>query len=247
MNWTCKSLKKQGYSALQDNYWKTCFMTILLMTLSVGTVFSAIMDFMTEVPSAISDLYESLSQPGQNIDLQVVAVMITLTFGVLLLNTIAKIVLDIFVKNPVQIGICRFMKRNLEPDDKGMIADLGYGFDHEFKNNVKIMFLTRLVEIAAFCILIVPGIIKMYEFYLVPYLVSDRLDMTPREAMKLSKKMMYGNKRKVLLLDLSFIPLHLLGILSMGILEVFYVVPYQHATKAALYKTIREQYIMNAE
>ena len=56
--------------------------------------------------------------------------------------------------------------------------------------------------------------------------------------------MMYGQKWKTFVLDLSFIGWNLLSLLTLGILGVFYVAPYAHSTNAALYETLKSE---NAE
>ncbi len=234
-----KALKIKGQEALQNNYWKTCFMTGLMLILSYGTVFTAITDFVQGAPAAIRDIYNNIMHMGRGFDMQVIAVMIILAFGVLLLSTIFKICVDIFVKDPVEVGVRLFMKKGQDPDTLGMIADVAYSFDHEYKNIVKCMLLVRIAEFLWGILLIIPGVIKSYEYRLVPYLLSEHSEITPIDVMKKSTEMMQGYKKEAFLLDLSFVPWHIAGILTLGVLEVFYVEPYRALTNAAFYEKIR--------
>ena len=62
--------------------------------------------------------------------------------------------------------------------------------------------------------------------------------MDYREVLRASADMMNGHKWKAFVLDLSFILWHLGGLMTCGILEIFYVIPYQDLTCAALYRAL---------
>ena len=86
----------------------------------------------------------------------------------------------------------------------------------------------------------IPGIIKHYEYYMVPYLVAEYPDMDSREVFRLSKEMMDGNKLDTWVLELSFIGWYLLGLLICCVGMIF-VEPYVEATMAELYLKLREE------
>lgn len=52
--------------------------------------------------------------------------------------------------------------------------------------------------------------------------------------------MMTGNKWKAFVLDLSFLGWSILGGITLGILNVLFVAPYQNLTKAELYQTLKD-------
>ena len=52
--------------------------------------------------------------------------------------------------------------------------------------------------------------------------------------------MMYGNKWKAFVLDLSFIPWLFLSEVTFGLVGIFYVRPYMDATNAELYETLSQ-------
>ena len=104
------------------------------------------------------------------------------------------------------------------------------------------MFLRDLFIALWTLLLIVPGIIKGYAYRMVPYILAENPDMNYKEALDLSSKMMYGNKWKSFVLDLSFIGWIILSILTFGILLLFYVNPYIGSTNAELYKAIKAEY-----
>ncbi len=87
---------------------------------------------------------------------------------------------------------------------------------------------------------IIGGIIKTYEYRMIPYLLAENPDMNKKEAFAESKQMMKGNKWKTFILDLSFILWEILSTVTFGLLDILYVNPYKIATSVELYKTLKE-------
>lgn len=88
---------------------------------------------------------------------------------------------------------------------------------------------------------IVGGIIKSFSYILVPYIVAENPDISPNDAITLSRKMMNGHKWERFLLQLSFIGWDILGVFTLGILNVFYVNPYKESVYCEYYAKIREE------
>lgn len=87
---------------------------------------------------------------------------------------------------------------------------------------------------------IIGGIIKTYEYRMIPYLLAENPNMNKKEAFARSKQMMKGNKWKTFILDLSFILWEILSTITFGLLDILYVNPYKIATSVELYKTLKE-------
>ena len=87
---------------------------------------------------------------------------------------------------------------------------------------------------------IIGGIIKTYEYRMIPYLLAENPDLNKKEAFARSKQMMKGNKWKTFILDLSFILWEILSTVTFGLLDILYVNPYKIATSVELYKTLKE-------
>ena len=62
-----------------------------------------------------------------------------------------------------------------------------------------------------------------------------------KEAFAKSKEMMQGNKWNAFVLDLSFIGWHILGVCTLGIVEIFYAAPYNFITDAELYHALKNE------
>ena len=78
---------------------------------------------------------------------------------------------------------------------------------------------------------------------MIPYILAENPKIKRKEAFKLSKQMMKGNKWRAFILDMSFLMWNILSVLSFGILSILYVNPYNSATMAELYMILRGQAI----
>ncbi len=104
------------------------------------------------------------------------------------------------------------------------------------------MFVTSVFHML-WCLTIVGGIIKEYSYFMVPYIVAENPDISAREAITLSRKMMDGHKWECFVFQLSFIGWMVLGIVTFHLSNVFYANPYQVAAFCEYYAELRRQAI----
>ena len=88
---------------------------------------------------------------------------------------------------------------------------------------------------------IVPGFIKLFEYWAIDYILAVRPDIDRKEAHRLSKILMDGNKWDCFVLGLSFIGWGLLSAFTFGLLHIFYVNPYMQATYIEFFSDLRLQ------
>ncbi len=148
------------------------------------------------------------------------------------------VVLNIFVLSPIEVGCKRYMTmaRSVKPEYNEMI----FVFRNCYGNVVKTMFLRNLYTFLWTLLFVIPGIVKMYEYRMIPYLMAEYPDMASDEAFRISREMMMGNKWEAFVLDLSFLGWDLLSALTFGLMGVFYSAPYQMLTNSALYLTLKK-------
>ncbi len=223
-------LKQRAKDVLSKNYWNI-FMVIILVNL-VNSVISGIVLFPAEYSPIIS---------------------FPLSFAA-----------SILVIMPLQVGLIKYVL-NLS-DSESKLDNLLYSFRSNYMNIATVLLLKELI-IAAFVIIpavimvigvvvfaffqstrtllilplvyiaFIPVIIKSYDYYLVEYILTEKPDLSWREALKESKTLMHGNRFATFKLHLSFLGWLLLGVLALGIGTIF-VMPYMQATDAELYKEI---------
>ena len=105
-----------------------------------------------------------------------------------------------------------------------------------------IMFVKYLYY-SFWCLTIVGIAVKRYSYFLVPYIAAENPDMTARQALTLSIKMMDGHKWECFVFELSFLGWEILGGLTMGLSNVLFTNPYKIAVFTRYYAQLREEAI----
>lgn len=111
-----------------------------------------------------------------------------------------------------------------------------------YLNGVGTMFVTNLFVFLWSLLLIIPGIIKSFEYVMVPYLLADNPSLPGSRAREISRMLTNGEKWNIFVLELSFLGWCLLGLLCFAV-GIFFVVPYFNATLAELYIYLRDRAI----
>jgi hypothetical protein len=107
------------------------------------------------------------------------------------------------------------------------------------------MFFMNLYKALWSLLFVIPGIIKGYEYRMIPYILAENPELDKNTVFRLSKEMMDGEKWDAFVLDISFIGWILLSLCTCGLLSVFYVSPYINMTSAQLYETLKHRATMD--
>ena len=260
MMWTRIELKALAKEALQRNYWRIVLVSFLSLlfcftgghhtaaTISdnratAENTYDAQNDLHTHVGSTciaveVTETYPDQVQQESSVIDQKKAQMVGFTIFIIiaLLALVFLYILQVLLVLPFQVGINRFMIKSI--DDRAKVREVAYGFDHSYKNVVKTMFHYDIRIFLWSLLFIIPGFYKQYQYRMVPYILAEHPDMDYREVLQRSSDLMNGHKWKAFVLDLSFIPWHILGIITCFMVELFYVAPYQYLTCAALYRRL---------
>lgn len=100
-------------------------------------------------------------------------------------------------------------------------------------------YLRYTVQLALWYLTVIGGFIKTYSYAMVPYLLAENPDLTGKEAIALSRKMMDGHKLELFKLDLSMAGWYVLDVLTVGISGILWSNPYYTATKVQYYRYLR--------
>ena len=161
---------------------------------------------------------------------------------VLSVGAVLAYAFTIFIANPLIVGGKKyFLKAREEENTK--ISILTQIFKKEHWLNVSIVMFLKNIYNALWYLTIIGGVIKVYEYRMIPYILAENPKIKRKAAFKLSKQMMKGNKWKTFILDISFFGWNFLSIMTFGILNILYVNPYKVATIAELYGTLKKQAI----
>lgn len=163
--------------------------------------------------------------------------------GVMLcIGAIIAFAFTIFVADPLIVGGKKYFLAIREGNNT-KIGTMGEVFQKEYWFNVVIIMFLRNIYNALWYLTIVGGIIKTYEYRMIPYILAENPKMKRKEVFEFSKQMMKGNKWKTFILDISFFGWNLISVMTFGLLSILYVNPYNAATIVELYVTLKKQTI----
>jgi uncharacterized membrane protein len=144
--------------------------------------------------------------------------------------------LGFIIQGPMALGLvifCLALSRNQNPQFKQLFE----GFE-KFGTAFLAQLLITIFTILWTLLLIIPGIIASLSYSMTFYIIADDPTIGAREAIKKSKKMMMGNKWKLVGLGLRFTGWILLSILTLGI-GLLWIAPYIQITFAKFYDDIK--------
>lgn len=237
--WTRQLLKDNAKVAFKRNYWLCVAVSAISLFLMGGGVGVNVRDTGTvqEVESILGGqltMEELIAQipPG-----------IFLIFAMAaLVGFVIGLCIVILVSNVAQVGCNRYFIENRE--HKTNVGQVFYGFQGgRYGSTVWIMFLKNLYIFFWSLLFWIPGVIKSYSYMMVPYIIAENSSLDKSRVFELSRKMMRGHKWEAFVLGLSFLGWNLLGAITGGILNLFYVNPYQHATYAEFYSALKAEAI----
>ena len=234
--WYCRDLKYRGKQALIKNYWAAVVVSLILAVAvgigSGGGGSSSVANTVTH-----TEVYDGTLRFSMNSAAPFVWLFSALALGALLILGSIFILLKIFVGNVLEVGARGFYIENLysAPSVGKILAPFRSG---QYWNIVKIMFFRDLFIFLWTLLFVIPGIVKSYEYKMIPYLLAENPGMSKQEAFDRTREMMYGQKGNAFVLDLSFLPWLFLNAFTFNILGILYLQPYMDATQAELYDVL---------
>lgn len=223
--WTRKELKARGKAAFKRNYWNSVVAGAVVLML-----FGAFAGGGSRASGSTKEITEAISQSG---------VSLTVFFGIPGIGILLATVISVFLYNPLEVGTNRFFLKNAQ--ERASFKELFFAFQNgSFLKIVAAKFLEGLFIGLWSLLLVIPGIIKALEYMMVDYILADNPGIAPMDALRESKRMMKGHKWNAFVLGLSFLGWEILSVLTLGLLDLFYVRPYIEATYAELYLALKQ-------
>ena len=113
-----------------------------------------------------------------------------------------------------------------------------YGFKY-YGRAIGGMLLVVVFTFLWSLLFVIPGIVKGYSYALTPYILIDDPQISIRDAVRKSQRMMSGQKFNLFYLQLSFIGWWILSIMTGGI-GFLWLIPYYTTSMAAFYRNLRD-------
>ena len=221
-----KLIKENARLSFRANYWK-CVGASIILGLTVGG--TGISTYRSYTDSEVLNRWVERFM----YDSTMLAILLSFSASVIVIG----ILVHLFALRPLYAGCQGFFLKNVE--NKADFETLVSGFKENYRNTVLTFLLHDVLLILWTCLLIIPGVIKMYSYRMVPFILAENPDMAPMEIIKKSEEMMRGYKWEAFLLDVSFIGWWVLSLPTFGILALFWTRPYTYQADAELYKVLK--------
>lgn len=264
--WSRIELKDKAKLFLKQHYWKAFLVTLIMAIVGangVSNTFEIKLNSNNNFNNTFSERLSSFEFPDEvfnyndyfdyagNMNLDTSISMfgfdlpIVLTLAHIIGLAIVAIVIGIFISNIIGVGGAKFFLDGTQ--DKVEVDNLIFGFKSpHYLNMVKVIFIKDLYIVLWTLLFIIPGIIKSFEYMMVPYILAENPELDSSTAIDMSRKMTDGHKLDIFVLGLTFIGWYILGTLLLGI-GVLFVYPYTEATYAELYVKLKEIQTTNVE
>lgn len=228
--WTCKEMKTRALEALQKTY-GYCLLVVLIVNVVSVVINKFTINVSFPNVTGISELMKVIED----------------NYSMYLLTSIASVISNlaftIFLFQVLSVGEYNFYINA----DRGMIdyKSLLYPFQsHRYMHIVKVKALRFLKVFLWSLLFIVPGIIKLYEYFFVDMILCDNPQISASKALQISSRMTKGHKGHIFILRLSFLGWMFLGALLCGA-GVIFVYPYIYETDVKLYYHLKNEAIMS--
>lgn len=236
-------LKENAKIPLRQSYWMA-FAVSLVVALLTGNVVNSffnisfnfnIGDIMMYKNEFFHEFYHHIPWP-----FRVSFIWFTVVLGIII--SFLGIAYKIFVGNILELSEAHFYLENRKYP--APFTEVFNGFKENYLNKVGVMFMRNLFISLWTLLFIVPGVIASYKYWAVKYILNENPNLSWQHALDMSKRMTYGRKMDLFMLNLSFIGWRILGTLLFGIGN-FFVNPYYAQTETEAYEFIKQDALQN--
>jgi uncharacterized membrane protein len=145
-------------------------------------------------------------------------------------------VVQLLLSGAFMVGFCSYFLV-IAQEGEARLECLFTGFKRFWKS-FGVYFLSNLFIFLWMLLFIVPGIIAVFRYAMVYFIIADDEDCGPLEAIRQSKMMMRGNKWKFFCLHWRFFGWAVLCMFTFGI-GYLWLVPYMQTTFAKFYEDVK--------
>ena len=222
-----KELRVKAWESLKGKYWMA--FAVIIVTGIIGSIGNSFVSFGQNLSEVLG-----LVDPAELDSTMAIGALVL--NGVVIISAIIGALLSIFVTNAITVGVSNYFIKNT--DSKPVFADAFSGFKVKYGRNIGTLLLVGIKTVLWTFLFIIPGIIKSFEYAIIPYILADDPEISSKEAFKKAKQMMKGNKWRLFKLDFSFIGWGVLCVLTLGI-GTFFLIPYVNAATAEFYVELK--------
>lgn len=221
--WTREELKQNAKNTLRDKYWTILGVSVLASILQ-GSFFTIITEMVNPTHTYLTVLGNYAIDVNGLIRLWIIITIISWLYS-------------IFLGHTILIGAYKYFILSIKENPS--TSTLFDFFKTSYWNIVKVTFFYQIKIVLWTLCFIVPGIIKAYEYCMVPYILAEHPEMESAAVFERSRMLTQNNKLNIFALEISFIGWLFLGMLCCGI-GILFVSPYIDITMTHLYLKLKE-------
>ncbi|WP_317394521.1 DUF975 family protein [Faecalicoccus pleomorphus] len=221
--WTREELKQNAKNTLRDKYWTILGVSVLASILQ-GSFFTIITEMVNPTHTYLTVLGNYAIDVNGLIRLWIIITIISWLYS-------------IFLGHTILIGAYKYFILSIKENPS--TSTLFDFFKTSYWNIVKVTFFYQIKIVLWTLCFIVPGIIKAYEYCMVPYILAEHPEMKSAAVFERSRMLTQNNKLNIFVLEISFIGWLFLGMLCCGI-GILFVSPYIDITMTHLYLKLKE-------
>ena len=156
----------------------------------------------------------------------------------LLLAAFITFVIQFFIKDTIIIGKCRYIIEHRFNSNILYRRTIAVFHKENLLNLIWVRFQMK-IEMLVSWLLIVPGVIKTYQYRFIPYILAENPAINYKQAKKLAVKMSDGYKWQLFLCDLSFLDFYLMSLLQS--FSILVCTPVLSVKNGELYLLLRDR------
>ena len=222
-----KELRTRAWESLKGKYWMA--LAVVLVTGIICSVGSSFVTFGND----LSDVLSLVDSAELDTTMLLGALVLN---GVALVSAIIGFFYNLFITDAITVGLANYFIKNTK--ETPSFGDAFSGFKVKYGRNIGTLLLVGIKTVLWSFLFIIPGIIKSYEYSIIPYILADDPEISSKDAFKKAKQMMNGNKWRLFKLQFSFIGWFVLCCLTFGV-GVIFLMPYVSAANAEFYAELK--------
>ena len=224
-----KELRVKAWESLKGKYWMA--VAVIFVTGLIGSIGSPFVSFAQQ----LGEVLKMVDPTELDSTMEIGALVLN---SVVIVSAIFGALFSIFVTSAITVGLCNYFIKNTNSTPS--FKDAFSGFKVKYGRNIGTLLLVSIKTALWTLLFIVPGIIKTYEYSIIPYILADDPEISSKDAFKKAKQMMKGNKWRLFKLEFSFIGWFVLCVLTLGI-GTFFLIPYISAANAEFYVELKNK------
>ena len=236
--WRRETLKSHAKLFLKEHY-MTAFL-VCLVAIILGASTESPMFLRRIVPGDVmfGQVFESIREGDPSVGTTFITPLRFLfksLIGIVSLGlALVFVALRIVVGNNIKVGRARYFSHAIAGDSQFEYVFSTFKRGEWGQMALKLLYVDVIIFLWGL-LLVIPGIIKSYQYRFVPFILAENPQLSARQAMDLSTTMTDNDKINLFVLDLSFLGWRILSGL-IPLVGPFLLEPYPKATEATLYR-----------